>query len=223
MDHMVQRDRDFMVDLESGTTSEEDGSIKGEDGIPLCCDVLNSGGFPAEHVKVVIDKNLEGEDTLDLGEKKKTKEKRKKNSNKKPPKPPRPPRGPSLDAADQKLIREISELAMLKRARTERMKALKKMKAAKASSSNSNLFALVFTIFFCLVIAFQGMSCRRNSPISFHGSPESAAGRGGSFISVQYYQNISASDTNGPNSASPNLVEAVSGSDPQEKVSRVSI
>lgn len=156
MDHMVQRDRDFMVDLESGTTSEEDGSIKGEDGIPLCCDVLNSGVFPAEHVKVVIDKNLEGEDTLDLGEKKKTKEKRKKNSNKKPPKPPRPPRGPSLDAADQKLIREISELAMLKRARTERMKALKKMKAAKASSSNSNLFALVFTIFFCLVIAFQG-------------------------------------------------------------------
>jgi len=50
------------------------------------------------------------------------------------------------------------------------------------------------------------MSCRRNSPIGFHGSPESAAGRGGSFISVQYYQNISASDTNGPNSASPKYV-----------------
>jgi hypothetical protein len=60
-----------------------------------------------------------------------------------------------LDAADQKLIKEISELAMLKRARIERMKALKKVKATKASS-NSNLFAMVFTILFCLVILFQG-------------------------------------------------------------------
>lgn len=222
MVHIAPRDRDFAVDLESGrTTCREDGSIKCEDDVNLCGDVLNSGGVFLENAKVVIDKKLDGEEAMDLVEKKTVKEKRKKTSNKKPPKPPRPPRGPSLDAADQKLIREISELAMLKRARIERVKALKKMKATKASSSNSNLFAMVFTILFCLVIVFQGMSSSRSSSLAFPGSPESAVGTEGSFISVQYFQNVSASDTNGPDSSSPTLVEQVSGSDLQEKVRRL--
>jgi len=173
MDHIAPRDRDFEVDLESGVRNIvedlnkdaslgvktqtksllvkvcgafSDGKANGEERVNLCGNVSNPGGGSADHAK------LEGEMPVDQVEKKIVEEKRKKTSNKKPP---RPPRGPSLDAADQKLIKEISELAMLKRARIERMKALKKVKATKASS-NSNLFAMVFTILFCLVILFQG-------------------------------------------------------------------
>ncbi|KAI3909185.1 hypothetical protein MKW98_012922 [Papaver atlanticum] len=151
-----------------------------------------------------------GEDTLSpllVGKKKE-----KKSKSKVAPKPPRPPRGPSLDAADQKLIREISELAMLKRARIERMRAHKKMKASKAASSNSNMYAMIITVMFCLVIIVQGLSSRGSSQLSFQGSPQSAvAMRGGKLISVQYLKNKSAPGTDGPGSASPSLVEQVSG------------
>ena len=177
---MAPRDRDFEVDLESGVRNSvedscknagsgvktptkpllakvcgafADGTANGEERVNLCGNVSDSGGGSADHAK------LEGEISVDQVEKKMVKKKHKKTSNKKPP---RPPRGPSLDAADQKLIKEISELAMLKRARIERMKALKKLKATKPSSNN-NLFAMVFTILFCLVILFQGNACARSS------------------------------------------------------------
>lgn len=177
MDQMVTREREVVIDLENGRTiSEEevnrepisgvrkarnlldrvwnvfvssDGSINSEDG-------RNSVSNSGETADLLIEKKSEGEETVGLLVKKTEKEKRKKSNSKVPPKPPRPPRGPSLDAADQKLIREISELAMLKRARIERIKAHKKMKAAKAASSNSNLYAMVITVLFCLVIIFQG-------------------------------------------------------------------
>ncbi|XP_057957107.1 uncharacterized protein LOC131150421 [Malania oleifera] len=234
MDLIDLKDRDFGTDLESGggTTSEEDevkdslganqsktliakvcsafgdGSVNGRDGVSSCCDVLTFSGVSVENVNVLTDKKLEEQETKVLVEKETVKEKRKKSSAKKPP---RPPRGPSLDAADQKLIREINELAMLKRARVERMKALKRMKAAKASSSSSNLSAMLFTVFFCLVIFFQGM-LSRSSP-GFHGSPEPAAGTPGNFISVQYYRNSSAKHTNAPDSGSlvpwANLINTV--------------
>lgn len=179
MDHIILKDRDFEVDLENGARASDedqsketvsgvrkqakellakicgifvDGTMKGENGLNLCPDGPNSNGVIGEQVK------LDGERTVGHVGKKVVKEKRKKMSNKKASKPPRPPKGPSLDAADQKLIKEIMELAMLKRARAEQMKAMKKMKAAKASSSNSYVFAMVFTILFCLVIIFQGNS-----------------------------------------------------------------
>ena len=179
MDHIVPRDGDFEVDLESGVRnivqdSNNDassgvktptksllakvcwafagGKANGEERVNLCGNVSNPGGGSADHAK------LEGQMSVDQVEKKIVEEKRKKTSNKKPP---RPPRGPSLDAADQKLIQEISELAMLKRARIERMKALKKLKATTKPSSNSNLFAMVLTVLFCLVILFQGNACAR--------------------------------------------------------------
>ncbi|KAL5541496.1 hypothetical protein UlMin_009206 [Ulmus minor] len=242
MDQSSLRDKGFEVDLESGlVVSDEDlstTSVSGskrqaktlvskfcggfvDDGMS-CCD-LSSNGVSPESVEVATNKISEGEGTPDQAGKKVVKEKRKKTSNKKAPKPPRPPRGPSLDAADQKLIREISELAMLKRARTERMKALKKMKAAKASSSSSNLFAMVFTFLFCLVIIFQGISSR-SSPENFQGPPISGgATEGGSLISVQIYPNPSASISNGPGSESPNIVEQVAGSDPPEKLRRFAV
>ncbi|KAJ6720930.1 hypothetical protein OIU85_024069 [Salix viminalis] len=225
MDHTAPRDRDFEADLESGVRNiaEDsnndassgvktptksllakvcwafaDGKANGEERVNLC------GGGSAGHAK------LEGEMSVDQVEKKIVEEKRKKTSNKKPP---RPPRGPSLDAADQKLIKEISELAMLKRARIERMKkALKKVKATKASS-NSNLFAMVFTILFCLVILFQGMSSRTASTNSL-GSPLSSETADDSLISVQYFGNPSSSESDGPGFGSPNFIESVAGSDP---------
>ncbi|XP_024030736.1 uncharacterized protein LOC21388071 [Morus notabilis] len=247
MDHNSLRDTGFGVDLESGVlTSEEelssilvsgskrtlvsklcgglvDGLIKAEDGVSGCCgNVSSPNGVSPESVKVVgANKMLDGEEAA-AGHLEKTpvKEKRKKTSNKKALKPPRPPRGPSLDAADQKLVREISELAMLKRARIERMKAVKKMKAAKASSSSSNIFAMVFTVIFCLVIFFHGMSCGR-SPQSFQGPSVSAGSTEGGLISVQFYPIPSASIPNGPGSESPNLVEQVAGSDLREKLRRL--
>lgn len=178
MDHTGSKHREFEVDLESGVvfSSDEDstntsvssakrqgktlltkfcggvvdGLIKADDSV--CCG-HTSDASAAPHHDV---KSMDEQEAVDHVKKTAVKEKRKKSSNKKAPKPPRPPKGPSLDASDQKLIREISELAMLKRARIERMKALKKMKGVKASSSNSNVFAMVFTVVFCLVIIFQG-------------------------------------------------------------------
>ncbi|KAI3930886.1 hypothetical protein MKX01_006938 [Papaver californicum] len=159
-----------------------------------------------------------GEDTLSPLVVVKKKETKKSKTKVAAPKPPRPPRGPSLDAADQKLIREISELAMLKRARIERMRAHKKMKAAKAASSNSNMYAMIITVMFCLIIIIQGLSSRGSSHLSFQGSPQSAvAMRGGKLISVQYFKNKSARGTDGPGSASPSLVKQVSGPGPDEE------
>lgn len=189
MDHKSARDGDVEVDLESGLAVNEDDSkkvstlgtvkqgktlfakiycglvgdsIKGEDRQSVYCNESNLNGLSMDAVKVT--NKLAGQDSGDCADKTLVKEKCKKSSHKKAPKPPRPPRAPSLDAADQKLIREISEIAMLKRARIERMKALKKMKAAKSSSSSSsNMFAMVFTIVFCIVIILQGNICIKSN------------------------------------------------------------
>ncbi|KAA8531193.1 hypothetical protein F0562_005893 [Nyssa sinensis] len=236
MDHITPTERDFSVDLESGRTSDEvestdpvlsaklaktffakvcsglmgvDGSVKGEKGVSLISSMSNGSKVSQENVKLLRDKKVEREEAVDIAEKKKGNENRKTISPKKPPKPPRPPRGPSLDSADQKLIKEISELVMIKCARIERMKALKKMKAVKASSSNGNLFAMLFTILFCLVIIFQGMSSRR-SPISFQGSPDLGRGTEGGFISLRYHW-FPLTNAGIPAFGSPNLLEQVSG------------
>ncbi|KAM7463166.1 hypothetical protein LguiA_031287 [Lonicera macranthoides] len=230
MDHNRQGELDCAFDLESGRTGgKEAGSPEplsdaklartffvnfyrgfvsldqrdtGENGASSSGNASNCREVSPLNVKVSIDKKVEGEEGLDIV-KKTGKEKSKKTSAKKPP---RPPRGLSLDAADQKLIKEIAELAMMKRARAERMKGLKKMKAAKASSSNGNLFAMLFTILFCLAILFQGLSSRTSS-VGFHGSPESSAAIEGGFTSVDDHWSPSASDTNLPGSRSPNPAE----------------
>ncbi|GLT98967.1 hypothetical protein SLE2022_164380 [Rubroshorea leprosula] len=246
MDHIAPRNLcSEVVDLENGerVSSVEDSSkspisgvkkqarsllskvcghfVEGSEGkISLSTNVLISSGDLVDNVKTVMSMSMEGkEENKEVDEKSMVKEKHKKTSNKKAPKPPRPPRAPSLDAADQKLISELTELARLKRTRIERMKALKKMKAARASSSNSNILALVFTIIFCLVIIFQGMSSR-STHVNMHESPVPTGAADGRLISVQYFGNPTASDPNGPNSGSPNLVEQVSGSDPQEQPRR---
>ncbi|KAM7488031.1 hypothetical protein LguiB_025515 [Lonicera macranthoides] len=242
MDYIPPREQDYAVDLERGGAAGEevsspgpassailpntffskfrsgfvsnDGLVKGENGLILGANVLNNGEVSPENLKLLIDEKVEGDD---LVEKKKGKKKNKKASAKKPP---RPPTGLSLDAADQKLIREIAEIAMLKRARIERMKAIKKMKAAKASSSSSsgNLFAMLFTILFCLVILFQGMSSG-SSPVGFQGSPESAQGTEGGFIFVSNHWNPYANNTNIPGPGSPSQMEQVAGLDAERKVS----
>lgn len=247
MGHIAPRSLCSEVDLESGERvgSIEDSSRSPISGVKIQArslfskvysqfvedsegrvswsgNVLNAREVSVENAKVVISMNPEGKENKGVEEKKTmTEGKNKKGSNKKASnkKPPRPPRSPSLDTADHKLIRELAELARLKRARMERMKASKKMKAAKTSSSNGNVLAMLFTIIFFLVIIFQGM-LSGGSHINNHGSPLPTGATEASLISVQYFGNPVASDPNGPNSGSPNLVEQVSGSDPQEQPRR---
>ncbi|XVF28181.1 hypothetical protein REPUB_Repub15cG0006800 [Reevesia pubescens] len=246
MDWMAPRHKDLEPDLENGVTVSEEqdysrslvsglknkaqlllAKFKGsfaegsDDRVSLSGDASNSGRVYLENMQAVTSMSIEGQDSKDAKENKLVKEKRKSLGYKKPPKPPRAPRAPSLDAADQKLIREIAELAKLKRARIERMKALKKMKAAKGTSSNSNMFAMVCTVIFCLVILFQGMPSR-GTPTSFQGSPVPAGTVEGSLISVQFFGNPSSSIPNRPDSGSPYLVEQVAGLDTQEKPRRFS-
>lgn len=125
-----------------------DGSLRGES--KLCSCTSQSKRDISENLEVFEDQTKER--MLSFMDK----QKRKKTNLKKPPKPPRPPRGLPLDAADMKLVREISELAMLKRTRIERMKALKRLKADKARSSSNNIYAMVITILFFVIIIFQG-------------------------------------------------------------------
>ncbi|PIA38060.1 hypothetical protein AQUCO_02900121v1 [Aquilegia coerulea] len=231
MGYMVPRERNVVVDLESGgTTSEDEGnkdpalavrqakiylgkvwsgiisldeSIKDEHSLRSSNSVSNSS---MENGDSRTDKSSGGEENVNLLPKKSVKEKRNKGA-KKHPKPPRPPGGPSLDVVDQKLVREISELTMLKRARVERLKAQKKNRAAKvssssSSSSSSSLCAMIVTLLFCLIIFFQGMFSRNSSHASFDGSPESSIVTRGPLISVRYYKKPSAGSTD-PSSVSP--------------------
>ncbi|MBA0616553.1 hypothetical protein Godav_016595 [Gossypium davidsonii] len=234
---MAPRDKDLELGIENGVIvnargEKEDYSIspisdisrpvvkvKGglaDDRVSLSGDVSSCGSVCVE------DPNGDGKDAK---ENRLAKEKRKSLGYKKPPKPPRPPRAPSLDAADQKLIKEIAELARLKRAR---LKALKKMKATKgmgttSSNSTNNMLAAVFTVIFCIVMIFQGMSSG-NRPTSFQGSTVLAGARAvkGGLISVQFSGKQSADIPNQPDSGSPYLVEQVAGLDPWEKPKRSS-
>ncbi|KAK1350710.1 Galactokinase family protein [Heracleum sosnowskyi] len=234
MDQLPLEEREFEIDLEAGentcdearqadnvSAANSDNNLfdklfrgyvsadvleKGENGGNLKSS--NGSVTSPERVKLLMDEKVQGEEVADLKENNIGRDKRKTLSAKKPPKPPRPPRGLSLDAADQKLIKEFAQLAMMKRARTERMKALKKMKAAKASSSSSsgNLFAMLFTVIFCLVLLFQGVSSR-SSTASFAGSPESARViDDGSILNANHW-NPSTSGTELPSSVSPNSAE----------------
>ncbi|KAL5202859.1 hypothetical protein ABZP36_013811 [Zizania latifolia] len=160
--------------------------------------------------KIGDDRKSDGEEKLGLLDTSGG-EKAKKKRSKKPPRPPRPPTPTPLDVSDQKLLNELSELAVLKRARIERMKALKKMKNAKQGSSSSNLFPLIITIIFCLVILWQGFFSRPGSPVSFHGSPESSVRAHSSLISIRFYKNNhSNTRPDGSISAAPKNAETPS-------------
>ncbi|CAN1281687.1 hypothetical protein LINPERPRIM_LOCUS17814 [Linum perenne] len=211
--------RGFYVDLESGPNN---GSRAGEacstNGgsststvrslfIKVCRVFGAVDGVSVDELQKSLCGNLDGELAKSEGG----------GVNEKSPKPPRPPRGPSLDAADIKLIKEISELAMLKRARIERIKALKKAKAAKASSASStgNLFAMVFTVLFFLVIICQGMSSRITA-IELQTAPEPARTMDNELISVQYFGNPSVNGPIGLQSGSHKYVSQHAGFDPPD-------
>ncbi|KAK4801784.1 hypothetical protein SAY86_022271 [Trapa natans] len=202
MDQISLQDREVDVDLENGWLVE-----KNEDGASACISSISPN--EVKDSKMLSPERAEGGRTPGSTEKMEaTKEKHKKTSRKKPPRPPRPPRGPSLDSADHKLIKEIAELAMLKKARSERMKALKKAKNSKTSSSSNNaVLAMAFTIIFFLIVIFQGISPKLESPlVSLQGPSPEAAGR---FTSVQYYPSSSVNYMIPPDDASHNLVEKV--------------
>uniref|UniRef100_A0A0D9WCD8 Uncharacterized protein n=1 Tax=Leersia perrieri TaxID=77586 RepID=A0A0D9WCD8_9ORYZ len=214
MDAKGVNDRDALIDLESGNNvvvvehnngvdanfvvAQErtapncawnaamgtNGCLKDDMNQHMCC----CPPSPDSAAKNGDDRKSDGEEKLgplDTSGGEKTKKKR----SKKPPRPPRPPTPTPLDVSDQKLLNELSELAILKRARIERMKALKKMKNAKQGSSSSNLFPLVITIIFCLVILWQGFFSRTGPSVSFHGSPESSVRAHSSLISIRFYKN----------------------------------
>lgn len=50
------------------------------------------------------------------------------------------------------------------------------------------------------------MSSKRASSVSFHGSPESAAARESGLISIQYYENPSQTEIDGPGSGLPGIL-----------------
>ncbi|CAN1281686.1 hypothetical protein LINPERPRIM_LOCUS17814 [Linum perenne] len=202
--------RGFYVDLESGPNN---GSRAGE----ACSTNGGSSTSTVRSLFIKVCRVFGAVDGVSVDELQKSlcgneKQQRRKSSSphKKSPKPPRPPRGPSLDAADIKLIKEISELAMLKRARIERIKALKKAKAAKASSASStgNLFAMVFTVLFFLVIICQGMSSRITA-IELQTAPEPARTMDNELISVQYFGNPSVNGPIGLQSGSHKYVSSI--------------
>ncbi|XP_017216777.1 uncharacterized protein LOC108194336 isoform X1 [Daucus carota subsp. sativus] len=242
MDQHPVIERDFGVDLEAGETTSDQAEradnvsaakleriffnklCKGFDSVDalekagngVSLGLSNGSVTSPQEVKLLVDEKVQATVVVDFKEHKTGKEKRKTKS---ATKPPRPPRGLSLDAYDQKLIKEIAQLAMMKRARVERIKALKKIKAAKASSSSSgNLFAMLFTIVFFLVILFQGVPSR-SSETSFPGSPESAI-EDGSLLHGNYL-NLSLTGTNVLRPVSPNSpARQISTSSPDNKRSK---
>lgn len=157
VDYNSLREGDCTIDLESGTNA-----VINEEVAKLGNKYSNSVEASLENVEAVADKRFGGGEVSPPLQKKAAEGKKpKKKSSKKPPKPPRPPRAPSMDTADQIIAREMHEIAVMKRerARAERMKALKSMKNSKSASSSTNLFGLVITIIFCLVIIWQGKQC----------------------------------------------------------------
>ncbi|XP_050203886.1 uncharacterized protein LOC126653928 [Mercurialis annua] len=225
---MMDREREFEVDIESGgTTSDDDGMSDSISGNTKVLNSVWSGrmGFDGlissskfcddENVELLLDNRSEGEEAqqqhVGFGKKKVVEENHKKKNSRKAPKPPRPPKGPALDAADQKFVQEIAELALRKRARMERIKALKKMRGAKSSSWNSSLYAMIITVIFCLIFIFQGICARSNGGVFLQGSPEPAVAASEDLISIQFYNKPSSGSSSG--SDSPNLAEGqVSGS-----------
>lgn len=233
MDHIISRESDLEVDLEScrsvsGEARNNNSTLDAKAGNVLFTSVCNGDGEELSKAEngLNINSSIKDSDELTWGsvrvfvdeatlvEKKKSKGKRKSTSTKKPPKPPRPPRGLSLDAADQKLIKEIADLAMIKRARIERMKALKKMEAAKASTTSSVLngssIALLFTIFFFFLLLFQGISYR-SSTMNLYDSVQSGSLRENRFLIVQENSNLSTSTAIVMGSGSSDKVEQASG------------
>ncbi|GMJ08366.1 hypothetical protein HRI_004505800 [Hibiscus trionum] len=240
MDCMAPMENNVQVDLEKGvTTSEEEthpfpgiknmaqsliskfrGSFleNSDDGASLTVDASSSGSVNVE--AMTTSRNKEAQESKDKNNKNKSKKGvGKEKRNKKAAKPPRPPKGPTLDAADHKLIRELTELARLKRARIEKTRALKKMKASKGISSNTTLFVMLFTIIFCIIIIYLGMSYRSTQTDS-EGSGIPVGAMEGGVIPINLFGNPSSSVSNRPDSGSPFMVEQVAGLDSEERLKR---
>ncbi|OIV91016.1 hypothetical protein TanjilG_16976 [Lupinus angustifolius] len=175
-----------------------DGSDKRESEVELCNSLTKSDDVVVDdndNLELLVDKGLDHvqdqEHISHLSNGNHGKHKSKLTNPRKPPKPPLPPRGPSLDAGDQKFVMELAELALRKRSRIKKMKATRKMKAIKSppssSSSYANLSAMAVTVFFFLVIIFQGIKSASSAAFGVTASPE-ASDEG--LISVHYPKNF---------------------------------
>ncbi|XP_064949409.1 uncharacterized protein LOC103997004 [Musa acuminata AAA Group] len=195
-----------------------DGPIKGERVVRLGDSASSSVELPLIDGEALGDRSVGLEAKMGLLEKKVGLETTKKKGCKKPPKPPRPPNSPPLDVTNQKLMKEISEIAMMKRARIERMK--KKVKDANSARINGNLWALIITILFILVIMWQGVLPSGSSSGRSNGHPESSVETRGGLISIHFYKNASGNTPKASTSMSPNDVEPASGYDEHNKATR---
>ncbi|CAL9192163.1 unnamed protein product [Musa hybrid cultivar] len=195
-----------------------DGPRKGERVVRLGDSASSSVELPLIDGEALGDRSVGLEAKMGLLEKKVGLETTKKKGCKKPPKPPRPPNSPPLDATNQKLMKEISEIAMMKRARIERMK--KKVKDANSARINGNLWALIITILFILVIMWQGVLPSGSSSGRSNGHPESPIETRGGLISIHFYKNASGNTPKASTSMSPNDVEPASGYDEHNKATR---
>ncbi|KAJ0980574.1 hypothetical protein J5N97_008829 [Dioscorea zingiberensis] len=181
MDLKSLQEGDCLIDLESGVNTvlmEQEGCQSAPQGKKMLNRVHSgfrgierstrgeqavSSGYNSSHSSFdgsgedddhLLTLRFEGDGKVGPLEKKVVAEERQKKVPKKPPKPPRPPKSLSLDAGDEKLVQEISRL---KRARIDRIKALKRKKNSRTTSSSSNLWAMIVTVLFCLIIFWQAM------------------------------------------------------------------
>ncbi|XP_057859169.1 uncharacterized protein LOC131068000 isoform X1 [Cryptomeria japonica] len=70
-------------------------------------------------------------------------------------KPPRPPRAGTAPSKERH-IKSISDADLLRRARLDRIRSLRKQRVKERSSTKTTLWALLFTVFFAIVI-IQGI------------------------------------------------------------------
>lgn len=88
-------------------------------------------------------------------------------------KPPRPPSRAATNALREKDMKGISDTALLlRRAKLQRMRSMRKHKFTKPSSVKTGFWALLVTIFFCVIMIIQGIfsggtgGSQGSSPIS---------------------------------------------------------
>ncbi|OMO64015.1 hypothetical protein CCACVL1_22098, partial [Corchorus capsularis] len=170
MDHLISKERDVEVDLESGGTTSEDERTKdyvsvnnqtrrtfskvwadllgfdrigkGECGISSCSSSSTFGGVDGENVECLVDKNSEDEENRELMAlvEKNFSEEICKKKNCR--KPHRPPRPPKAPLLDAADQKLVREIAELAMRKRARMKRIQAMKKMKAAKASSSRSSL---------------------------------------------------------------------------------
>lgn len=101
-------------------------------------------------------------------------------------KPPRPPSRAATNALREKDMKGFSDTALfLRRAKLQRMRSMRKNKFAKPSSVKTRFWALLVTIFFCVIMIMQGIFSRGT------GGSQDSSPRSGQTIQVSMQDSAS--------------------------------